>query len=46
MPNLPLGTNLFGLLPGSEWGGEADRAVVVGAHWDTYEESGGMDDNG
>ncbi len=43
---MPVGTNLFGLLPGVNWGTDRDRIFIVGAHWDTFGESGGMNDNG
>ena len=42
----PQGTNILGILPGSGWGTADDRILVVGAHWDTVHESGGVDDNG
>ena len=29
------GGNVIGILPGSKWGTQSDRPVVVGAHWDT-----------
>ena len=40
------GHNMIGLLPGSAWGTEHDRILVVGAHWDTVKNTGGLDDNG
>ena len=36
----------MGILPGSRWGTAEDRLVVVGAHWDTVLNTGGLDDNG
>ena len=46
MKDAPQGTNILGILPGSGWGTADDRILVVGAHWDTVHESGGVDDNG
>ena len=45
-PEDPPGTNILGVLPGSRWGTAGDRLVVVGAHWDTVLNTGGLDDNG
>ena len=42
----PLGSNLLGILPGTRWGTEEDKILVVGAHWDTVQDTGGLDDNG
>ena len=36
----------MGILPGTRWGTGEDRLVVVGAHWDTVLNTGGLDDNG
>ena len=36
----------MGILPGSRWGTAEDRLVLVGAHWDTVLNTGGLDDNG
>ena len=37
---------MVGVLPGSRWGTPQDRLVLVGAHWDTVLNTGGLDDNG
>ena len=37
---------MIGILPGEKWGTPEDRILVVGAHWDTVENTGGLDDNG
>jgi len=42
----PPGTNLIGIFPGQLWGKSEDQIVVVGAHWDTVQNTGGLDDNG
>ena len=42
----PQGTNMIGILPGKFWGTSKDQILVVGAHWDTVENTGGLDDNG
>ena len=42
----PPATNIVGILPGARWGTPEDRLVVVGAHWDTVLNTGGLDDNG
>ena len=42
----PSGTNLVAILPGDKWGTPEDKILVVGAHWDTVENTGGLDDNG
>jgi len=31
--DLPVGSNIIGILKGTEWGKSTDRPVVVGAHW-------------
>ena len=36
----------MGVLPGRRWATPEDRLVVVGAHWDTVINTGGLDDNG
>ena len=43
---VPNGTNVIGVLPGQLWGTKHDEILVVGAHWDTFPFSEGMDDNG
>ena len=45
-PDGPRGNNILGLLPGVFWGTARDRVLVVGAHWDTVTNTGGLDDNG
>jgi len=42
----PRGSNMIGILPGKMWGTPDDRILVVGAHWDTVKNTGGLDDNG
>ena len=37
---------MIGILPGQLWGTSEDRIIVVGAHWDTVQNTGGLDDNG
>lgn len=37
---------MIGILPGELWGTKDDEVLVIGAHWDTVPNSGGMDDNG
>ena len=37
---------MIGILPGEMWGTPDDRILVVGAHWDTVKNTGGLDDNG
>ena len=37
---------MIAILPGEKWGTADDKILVVGAHWDTVENTGGMDDNG
>jgi len=44
--HLPPGTNMLGVLPGTSWGTAEDRVVVVAAHWDTVDGTGGLNDNG
>jgi len=44
--DVPNGSNMIGILPGQMWGTPKDRILVVGAHWDTVKNTGGMDDNG
>ena len=44
--NAPIGNNLIGILPGTEWATGHDQVLVVGAHWDTVPSSPGLDDNG
>ena len=34
------------MVPGQQWGRPGDRVLVVGAHWDTVTNTGGLDDNG
>ena len=45
-PDGPRGNNIIGILPGRSWATAGDRVLVVGAHWDTVRETGGLDDNG
>lgn len=49
-PNGPLrlesGFNIIGLIPGRYYNTSLDRILVIGAHWDTYGNSPGFDDNG
>ena len=33
-------------MPGSKWGTSGDKILLVGAHWDTVPNTGGLDDNG
>lgn len=40
------GTNIFGILPGKYWNSIKDRPLIIGAHWDTVENSQGFNDNG
>lgn len=44
--DVPKGSNMIGILPGQMWGTPQDRILVVGAHWDTVRNTGGLDDNG
>jgi hypothetical protein len=44
--DVPSGNNMIGILPGQMWGTPQDRILVVGAHWDTVKNTGGLDDNG
>lgn len=44
--HVPNGTNVIGILPGELWGTKEDEILIIGAHWDTYPLSNGMDDNG
>ena len=44
--DVPKGNNMIGILPGQMWGTPQDRILVVGAHWDTVKNTGGLDDNG
>ena len=44
--NVPKGHNMIGILPGEMWGTPQDRILVVGGHWDTVKNTGGLDDNG
>lgn len=37
---------MIGILPGRLWGTKEDEILVIGAHWDTFPFSSGMDDNG
>ena len=46
LKSLPPGANVFGILPGTLWGTSRDRVVIIGAHWDTMDNTGGYDDNG
>ena len=40
------GINIIGVIPGKKWNTKEDKPLVIGAHWDTYGESGGFNDNG
>ncbi len=40
------GTNIFGILPGKNWGTPQDRITIVASHYDTVENSPGFNDNG
>ncbi|ODN05151.1 Aminopeptidase YwaD [Orchesella cincta] len=44
--SVPMGTNIIGIIKGSEWGTPNDLITVVGAHWDTVNFTPGTDDNG
>ncbi|QQP35210.1 Uncharacterized protein FKW44_023369, partial [Caligus rogercresseyi] len=39
------GGNIIGILPGTEWNSSRDKPLVIGAHWDSVEETSGYDDN-
>ena len=41
-----MGTNIIGVIPGRHWSTPLDRPLVVGAHWDSYEMTPGLNDNG
>ena len=43
---LPLGMNIFGVLPGDLWGTSMDKVIILGAHWDTMPKTAGFNDNG
>lgn len=43
--NQILGTNMFTIIPGENFGTKEDKILVVGAHWDTVDGSSGFDDN-
>ena len=40
-PEKSKGTNIIAILPGTKWGTAEDEFIVVGAHWDSVEESPG-----
>ena len=40
------GSNIIGILPGKYWSTKKDRPIIIGAHWDTVENSTGFNDNG
>ena len=40
-PEKSKGTNIIAILPGTKWGTAEDEVIVVGAHWDSVEESPG-----
>ncbi len=37
---------MFGIYPSRLWGTPEDRVLVLGAHWDTWQDSDGFNDNG
>ena len=43
---IPEGSNIIAILPGSRFQTPQDRLVVVGAHWDTTPFTDGYNDNG
>lgn len=45
-PKKESGFNIVGLIPGRYFNTSMDRILVIGAHWDTYGQSPGLDDNG
>ena len=45
-PNLPSGSNILGVYPGSKWGSPDDEIIILAAHWDTMEHTDGYNDNG
>eukprot|EP00095_Tigriopus_kingsejongensis_P012423 maker-scaffold1038_size68074-snap-gene-0.19 protein:Tk12423 transcript:maker-scaffold1038_size68074-snap-gene-0.19-mRNA-1 annotation:"hypothetical protein DAPPUDRAFT_306809" len=42
----PPGGNVIGIIPGTNYGQQWDRPIIVGAHWDTVGNTPGFDDNG
>jgi Zn-dependent M28 family amino/carboxypeptidase len=40
------GTNIIGILPGRHWEQPTDKPVIVGAHWDSFSNTTGFNDNG
>ena len=40
-PHKSKGTNIIGIIPGTNWGTNDDEIIVVGAHWDSVDESPG-----
>ena len=45
-PNLPSGSNILGVYPGSKWGSPDDEVIILAAHWDTMQNTDGYNDNG
>ena len=41
-----VGNNIVALIPGKHYNTTNDQIVVIGAHWDTYGLSPGLNDNG
>ena len=41
-----VGNNIVGLIPGKHYNTSNDRIVLIGAHWDTFGLSPGLNDNG
>ena len=41
-----VGNNIVGLIPGKHYNTSNDRIVLIGAHWDTFGVSPGLNDNG
>ncbi|XP_040574441.1 uncharacterized protein [Lepeophtheirus salmonis] len=39
------GGNIIGILPGEHWKTTFDRPIIIGAHWDTVEDTSGFGDN-
>ena len=40
-PEKSKGTNIIAIMPGIHWGTKSDEIVVVGAHWDSVDDSPG-----
>ena len=43
-PEKSKGTNIIAIMPGVNWGTKDDEIVVVGAHWDSVDDSPGKSD--